>query len=118
VAVGAKDSPQATLIPLELLRAAGLVPERDVKIRRFDLLAGLHGDHVGGELEAFKCLQRGDAQACAMLDLNWDRWSQDGTINPAEFAVLASTERFDHCNFTVLEEFAEERERSFREALS
>lgn len=118
VALGAKDSPQATLIPLELLRSAGLAPERDFTARRFDILVGLHGDHVGGELDALRCLERGEADACAMLDLNWDRWSKDGTINPEEFGVLASTGPYDHCNFTVLGDFPQARERSFFEALS
>lgn len=113
VALGAKDSPQATLIPLETLRAAGV----EVRARRFDVLVGLHGDHVGGELDAFHCLERGEAQASAMLDLNWDRWSKDGTINPNEFQVLASTEPFDHCNFTVNADFPPEREQSFLKAL-
>jgi ABC-type phosphate/phosphonate transport system substrate-binding protein len=117
VAVGAKDSPQATLIPLELLRNAGVAPEQDVHVRRFDVLVGLHGDHVGGELDAFKCLERGEAQASAMLDLNWDRWSKDGTIDPQRYHVLVSSEPFDHCNFTVHRDFPEARERSFLEAL-
>jgi ABC-type phosphate/phosphonate transport system substrate-binding protein len=113
VALGAKDSPQATLIPGETLRAAGV----QATLRRFDVLVGLHGDHVGGELDAFRCLERGEAQASAMLDLNWDRWSKDGTINPNEFQVLASTDLFDHCNFTVNADFPQDREQSFLKAL-
>ena len=49
VATGAVDSPQATLIPLGHLRAAGLVPGRDFDVVRFDVGVGLHGDHIGGE---------------------------------------------------------------------
>src|SRR6185295_3976889 len=113
VALGAKDSPQANLIPAEMLRAAGVKTTQ----RRFDVLVGLHGDHVGGELDALRCLQIGQAQACVMLDLNWDRWSKDGTIDPNEYQVLASTEQFDHCNFTVLADFPPEREQSFLKAL-
>ena len=113
VALGARDSPQANLIPAEMLRAAGV----RVKQRAFDVLVGLHGDHVGGELDALRCLQIGQAQACVMLDLNWDRWSKDGTINPNEYQVLASTQPFDHCNFTVLDDFPQAREKSFLEAL-
>jgi len=117
VALGARDSPQATLIPAEMLRAAGLHPGRDVTVRRFDVLVGLHGDHVGGELDAFRCLERGEAHASAMLDLNWERWSKDGTIDPRQFQVLASTELFDHCNFTVLGDFPAAREQAFLQAL-
>jgi ABC-type phosphate/phosphonate transport system substrate-binding protein len=100
-AAGALDSPQATLIPLELLREHGIDPRADLVVKCFDLLAGKHGDHVGGELEAFRSLERGEAAACAMLDLNWDTWTSDGTIDPGAFEVKASTERFDHCVFTA-----------------
>jgi ABC-type phosphate/phosphonate transport system substrate-binding protein len=110
IAVGAKDSPQATLIPLWHLTRAALAPGRDVTVRRFDLLVGKHGDHVGGELEAFRCLASGSAQACAMLDLNWDAWTADGTINPGTFRILASTDPFDHCVFTVRDDFPKEAE--------
>ena len=72
VAVGASDSPQATLIPLGRLRREGLDPAADLTIRRFDVLVGKHGDHVGGERDAFDCLQSGEASASTMLDLNWD----------------------------------------------
>jgi ABC-type phosphate/phosphonate transport system substrate-binding protein len=100
-AVGALDSPQARLIPLGLVRAAGLVPDRDITVRRFDVLVGKHGDHIGGELDAFRSLERGEAAACAMLDLNWDAWTRDGTIDPARYAIVDKTRRFDHCVFTV-----------------
>ena len=52
VATGAIDSPQATLIPLGRLRREGLTPGGDVTVRRFDVLVGKHGDHVGGERDA------------------------------------------------------------------
>src|SRR5437660_267728 len=35
VATGAVDSPQATLLPLSLIRCSGLVPGEDVHVRRF-----------------------------------------------------------------------------------
>lgn len=117
LAVGASDSPQATLIPLGLLRDVGLEPGRDVTIRRFDVLVGKHGDHVGGELEAFHCLQQGDAAASAMLDRNYEQWTRDGTIDPAQFGVFATTPRFDHCVFAVRGDFAIEDERRWLTAL-
>jgi ABC-type phosphate/phosphonate transport system substrate-binding protein len=104
LATGASDSPQATLIPLGRLRRDGLHPGTDVEVKRFDVLVGKHGDHVGGERDAFECLKKGDAAACAMLDLNWDGWITDGTIDSNEFAVIAETDRFDHCVFTVLQD--------------
>lgn len=101
LAVGALDSPQATLIPLGFLREQGLEPGRDVTVRRFDVLVGKHGDHIGGELDAFHCLAQGDASASAMLDLNWSTWTRDGTIDPARYRILATTPPFDHCVFTI-----------------
>jgi ABC-type phosphate/phosphonate transport system substrate-binding protein len=117
VALGALDSPQATLIPLGSLRQEGLQPGRDVTIRRFDVLVGKHGDHIGGELEAFRCLQNGAADACAMLDLNWDSWTHDGTIDANEYVVVGSTPRFDHCVFTVTAAFDRKAEHRWLDAV-
>ena len=117
VAVGAEDSPQATLIPLGLLLRNGLRPGVDFQVRRFDVLVGKHGDHVGGELEALQCLKRGDAAASTMLDLNWDRWTGDGTISPGDYTVLAATESFDHCVFAVREDFPRDREEGWLKVL-
>jgi phosphonate transport system substrate-binding protein len=117
LATGAVDSPQATLIPLECLRQEGLDPASDLTVRRFDVLVGKHGDHVGGERDAFECLRRGEAAACAMLDLNWDGWTRDGTIDAGRFTILAETDRFDHCVFTAREDLEGALERRWLEAL-
>ncbi len=117
IATGAKDSPQATLIPLNLIERNGLLPERDFTPRRFDLLVGKHGDHVGGELEALKSLLAGESDACAVLDLNWERWQGDGTADPGRVEVLATTEKFDHCNFTVLDSFPAAQEECWKRVL-
>ncbi len=117
LAVGAKDSPQATLIPVGMLQRAGLEPGRDFEVRRFDVLVGKHGDHVGGELDAFRCLAAGEADASALLDLNWDAWTADGTIDAGAYRIFATTDPFDHCVFTVLEGFPGEREQAFLDAL-
>ena len=117
VATGAKDSPQATLIPLQVLRRAGLEADKDFTLLRFDLLVGKHGDHVGGELEALRSLQQGESDACAVLDLNWTNWQADGTVDPAKLMVLATTPPFDHCNFTVRQDFPAEEEKRWLEVL-
>jgi ABC-type phosphate/phosphonate transport system substrate-binding protein len=117
IAVGAKDSPQATLIPLGLLQRNGLEPGRDFETLRFDVLVGKHGDHIGGEREAFQALADGAADASAMLDLNWATWTADGTIDPERYRVLATTDRFDHCVFTVRDDLPAEVERAWLDAL-
>ena len=117
VAFGAKDSPQARLIPQGLLLRQGLVPDKDYTARRFDLLVGLHGDHIGGEKEALLCLKRGEADACALIDLNWQAWSKDGTIDPANYHVIATTDRYDHCVFAVRSDFPPDVEQRWLDVL-
>lgn len=117
LATGASDSPQATLIPLGLLRQEGINPDTDLTVVRFDVLVGKHGDHVGGEQEAFRSVERGDTAACAMLDLNWDTWTRDGTIDPQTFNIVAETSRFDHCVFTVRQDLDATSERRWLDAL-
>jgi ABC-type phosphate/phosphonate transport system substrate-binding protein len=117
VATGAIDSPQATLLPLHMLHGHGLAAGRDFEVRRFDVLVGKHGDHVGGERKALECLQKGEAAAAAVLDLNWQAWQKDGTADPSRLRVLATTDPFDHCNFTVLGSFPASDEKRWSEVL-
>jgi ABC-type phosphate/phosphonate transport system substrate-binding protein len=116
VGFGAVDSPQARLIPTQLLQTRGLAPA-DYTARRFDVLVGKHGDHIGGELDAFRALEAGEVDASCLLDLNWEAWSKDGTINAAEYRVVDTTDKFDHCVFAVLDGFSADREKSFLDAL-
>jgi ABC-type phosphate/phosphonate transport system substrate-binding protein len=116
IAFGAKDSPQARLIPTQTLQAIGLGPS-DYTAKRFDVLVGKHGDHIGGELDAFKALQSGSVDASCLLDLNWEGWTKDGTVNSAEYSIVGTTDKFDHCVFTVLESFDADREKAFLKAL-
>ena len=106
LALGALDSPQATLLPMHHLMKSGLRPDLDYQVRRHDVLVGKHGDHVGGEREALEDLLAGRAAAAAVLDLNWELWRADGTADPGRVRVLTTTAPFDHCNFTVTPAFA------------
>lgn len=104
VGVGAGDSPQATLIPLEHLAEAGLEPGRDFEVRRFDVLVGKHGDHVGGERDAARALMQGEVDACCMIDGNHLVFSGEGTLPAGATRILARTGAYDHCNFSVLDD--------------
>ncbi len=117
VAVGARDSPQATLIPLNLLAREGLTPERDFVVRVFDTLVGKHGDHIGGERDAVRALLRGEADAACILDANHLAFTREGTLPASSSRVLAQTELYDHCNFTVLDGVEPEKIGRFRELL-
>jgi ABC-type phosphate/phosphonate transport system substrate-binding protein len=103
VGVGASDSPQATLIPLLHLAEAGLEPGRDVEVRRFDVLLGKHGDHIGGERDAVRALLRGEVDAACLIDGNHLLFGREGLLSPGATRVLAQTGRYDHCNFTALD---------------
>jgi len=117
VAVGAKDSPQATLIPLAFLAADGLEPGRDFEVVPFDLLVGKHGDHIGGERDAARALIAGEADAACCIDANHLLFSQEGTLPAGSTAILAQTPPYDHCNFTVLDGAPESLVRRFSELL-
>src|SRR5580693_10019689 len=106
VATGAVDSPQATLLPLSLLRSAGLVPETDLTVRRFDIGVGLHGDHVGGERAAARALFAADpadrVDAACMIDSNVLLFGREGVLPPGSVRVLAQTPAYDHCTMTAV----------------
>jgi phosphonate transport system substrate-binding protein len=101
VAVGASDSPQATLIPLGLIADAGIDPARDCRVLYNNVMVGKHGDHVGGERDAAKALAAGQADAACVLDANYAVFINEGTLDPGTTRALATTPPFDHCNFTV-----------------
>ncbi len=98
VAVGAVDSPQATLIPLSHLRSLGV---HDVKVLYHDVAVGKHGDHVGGERDAARTLVSGGADAACMIDGNHLLFGVEGTLPPGSTRIVAQTPPYDHCNFTA-----------------
>lgn len=103
LALGAVDSPQATLIPLATLADAGVLAGRDVTIERFDIGVGLHGDHIGGEREAVRAVLDGRADAAAIIDTNHLGFGRDGTVPPSSLRIIGQTTPFDHCNLTVVD---------------
>jgi len=101
VGFGAIDSPQATLIPLDHLRQAGLIAGRDYSARRFDVLGGKHGDHIGGEREAAQALMAGEIDAAWMIDGNYQAFANEGVLPSGATRIVARSGLYDHCNFTV-----------------
>jgi phosphonate transport system substrate-binding protein len=106
VATGAVDSPQATLLPLSLLRSAGLEPGKDVRVKRFDIGVGLHGDHIGGERDAARALFAPDpadrVDAACMIDGNLLLFGREGLLPAGSVRVLAQTPPYDHCTMTAV----------------
>ena len=113
VGVGAVDSPQATLLPLAHLRGSGV----NVKVHRFDIGVGLHGDHIGGERDAARALMAGEVHAACMIDGNHLLFTREGTLPARATRVIAQTQPFDHCNMTVGPSAPREAIDPFRELL-
>jgi len=101
VAVGAIDSPQATLLPLSHLRAQGLAPRKDFEVFYNDLLGGKHGDHIGGERDAAKALRSGEADAACVIDSNLLLFGREGVLPSGSVRVVGQTAPYDHCNLTA-----------------
>ena len=117
IAVGASDSPQATLIPLGMIANSGINPVRDCRVLYHEVMVGKHGDHVGGEREAAKALAEGRADAACVLDANYTVFINEGTLDPGTTRVLATTPPFDHCNFTVRPNMPKEEVKPFLDEL-
>lgn len=101
VGVGAVDSPQATLLPVSLLRSHGLDLRTDVTLCGHEIGVGLHGDHIGGERDAARALRDGAVDAACMIDGNLLTFGREGTLPSDSVRVLAQTDPFDHCNMTA-----------------
>jgi ABC-type phosphate/phosphonate transport system substrate-binding protein len=104
VAVGAADSPQATLIPLLHLAEHGLEPQHDIRVVYHDRLLGKHGDHIGGERDAVRALVAGSVDAACLIDGNQLLFAREGTIPADAVRILTQTAPYDHCNFTVFDD--------------
>jgi ABC-type phosphate/phosphonate transport system substrate-binding protein len=104
VATGARDSPQSTLLPLAHLARLGLDPDGSLHVRRFDVMVGKHGDHIGGERDAVTALLQGEVDAACIIDGNELAFTRDGTITSGAVRVVARTEPYDHCTMTVLDD--------------
>ena len=117
VATGALDSPQATLLPLAHLADLGLVPEESFAVRRFDVMVGKHGDHVGGERDAVRALVAGEVDAACVIDGNHLAFAKEGTIAAGAVRVLTRTPRYDHCTMTVLDDIDPARVERFVQLL-
>jgi len=119
LAVDVLDSHQARLISLAFLKDRGLERDKDFTVKRFNPTVGngKNGDFISGDMNALKAVQRGQADASAMLDLNWDTWTKNGAINPSDYRFLATSEKSDHCVFALRQDFPRDVEQKWLKAL-
>jgi ABC-type phosphate/phosphonate transport system substrate-binding protein len=117
LALGSADSAQAAIMPLYYLRQAGLDPETDVELIRFDIDVGKHGDTGTSELEVLQALQEGRADAGMIGHPIWLRQVEQGSVNTALLRSVWSSPGYCHCNFTALPDFDAELGRRWADAL-
>ena len=98
LAVGSRDSTQATILPLHFVQRAGLGDV--VTVCRFDRDRGKHGDTGRSELDAMRAVLEGDADAAAVGVTTWSAVGRDDLMNGALESFWVSPEYY-HCNFTV-----------------
>jgi phosphonate transport system substrate-binding protein len=108
VALGSADSAQAAILPLYYLRDAGLDPERDLTLLRFDLDVGKHGDTGTSELEVLRALHEGSADAGMLGYATWLKQLEQGGVNSALVHSVWISPPYCHCNFTALPDFDKE----------
>jgi phosphonate transport system substrate-binding protein len=117
LALGSGDSAQAAIVPLYLLRDAGLEPERDVKLLRFDVDLGKHGDTGTSETDVLHAVAEGRADAGAVGNATWLRLLEQGAAEIATLEAVWTSPPYDHCNFTALPAFNREVAGRWRDAL-
>lgn len=117
LALGSADSAQAAILPLHFLREAGIDPDQDLELVRFDMDVGKHGDTGTSELEVLRALHEGAADAGAVGHVVWLQALEQGLVNTALVRSVWTSPPYDHCNFTVLEGFDPDLERTWTGAL-
>lgn len=117
LALGSADSAQASILPLHFLREAGLTPEKDMTLIRFDLDVGKHGDTGTSELAVLRALHQGEADAGAIGHVTWLRELEVGHVNTSLVRSVWTSPPYDHCNFTALPDFDPQLARRWTEVL-
>jgi phosphonate transport system substrate-binding protein len=100
VGFGDADSPQAHILPVHALRAAGFDPARDCVASRLDRDLGKHGDTGGAELAQLARVRAREIDACVVSSVTWDAVARLG--ERAELVALWRSPPFHHCCFTVV----------------
>jgi ABC-type phosphate/phosphonate transport system substrate-binding protein len=117
IALGSADSAQAAILPIHFLQQAGLEPQRDCELVRFDLDVGKHGDTGTSELEVLRALREAKADAGALGEATWIHQVGQEKIDPRQVRPIWTSPGYCHCNFTALADFPEDLGRRWTESL-
>jgi phosphonate transport system substrate-binding protein len=100
-ALGSRDSSHAAILPVHFLREAGLDPEKDLDLVRFDADIGKHGDTGASEQDVVRAVTDGSADAGAIGHATWDAFVADGSIDQRTLRTFWTSQGYSHCNFTA-----------------
>ncbi len=98
VALGSRDSAQATILPVHFLTLAGVT---DVEFLRIDSDLGKHGDTGRSELDAIRTMLDDQADAAAIGITTWEAIGKE-ELMPGTLEEVWRSEPYCHCNFTTL----------------
>ncbi len=101
IGFGDRDSPQAHIVPVHALRAAGFDPGRDCIATRLDRDVGKHGDTGGAELAQLARVRAGELDASVISSVTLDAVERLGDAR--ELTTVWASPPFHHCCFTVLD---------------
>lgn len=117
LALGSADSVQAAILPRYCLQQAGVDPDRDCTLLRFDLDVGKHGDTGTSELEVLRALREDQADVGSVAESLWNRRVAEGRIDARQLRPIWTSPAYCHCNFTALAHFPEDRACHWTESL-
>jgi phosphonate transport system substrate-binding protein len=117
VALGSRDSGHAAILPLRYLSVAGVVPNRDCKLVRFDTDVGKHGDTGNSEVQVVRAVASGEADAGFISEAYFSAFRAQGLPEMADLEIAWRSPTYYHCNFTSLESLDEAVTRAWTQAL-
>jgi len=102
VGFGDADSPQAHLLPVHYLRAAGFDPAVHLRPERLDRDLGKHGDTGGAELAQLARLRAGELDAAVVSSVTYEAVQRLGDADALR--VVWTSPAYAHCNFTAVDD--------------
>ncbi len=117
LALGSADSAQAAILPRYYLQQAGIQPDRDCTVLRFDLDVGKHGDTGTSEFEVLRALHEGKADVGALAESTWERQVAERRVDSGQVRPIWRSPGYCHCNFTALSDFPDELGKQWTETL-
>jgi phosphate/phosphite/phosphonate ABC transporter binding protein len=100
-ALASRDSSHAAILPVHFLREAGLDPEKDLKMMRFDTDIGKHGDTGTSEQDVVHAVSEGSADAGAIGKVTWDAFVVAGSSDTRRLRIFWTSHGYSHCIFTA-----------------